>query len=138
MKVLLDTNIVLDYALERQPFLIQSNQIFLLIKQRKFEGYISASTFSDLYYIIRKDRGKDWALDFLNRLASFCQIATCDREVIEIALQANFKDFEDAIQYGAAVVNRLDGIVTRNERDFPVSDIQILTCDRLMETIAAL
>lgn len=77
----------------------------------------------------------EWTLDFLQRLASFCQIATCDREVVAIALKANFKYFEDAIQYGAAPVNGLEAIVTRNPQDFPVSDIQILTCNRLIQVV---
>ncbi|WP_204104695.1 MULTISPECIES: PIN domain-containing protein [Spirulina sp. CCY15215] len=136
MKILLDTNIILDYALERKPFFSLSEDVFEIIENQKIVGYVSASTISDLYYIIRKSKGKEWAIIFLSRLFNLCQIATCDRKVIELALQANFKDFEDAIQYGAAIVNGLDAIVTRNPQDFPVNDLQILTCDRLMQIIA--
>ncbi len=56
MKVLLDTNIIVDDALERQPYLQASEQVLLLVEQGQVEGYISASTFSDLYYIIPKGR----------------------------------------------------------------------------------
>lgn len=58
MKVLLDTNIIVDNALERQPFWETSEQVLLLVEQGQVEGYISASTFGDLYYIIRKARGR--------------------------------------------------------------------------------
>ena len=65
MKVLLDTNIIVDVALERQPYLEDSEQVLLLVEQQQVEGYISASTFSDLYYIIRRGRGREWTLEFL-------------------------------------------------------------------------
>ena len=66
MKILLDTNVIVDVAVARQPYFEASQQILLLVEQKQVEGYISASSFSDIYYIVRKARGKDWALDFLN------------------------------------------------------------------------
>ncbi|MBW4517096.1 MAG: PIN domain-containing protein [Timaviella obliquedivisa GSE-PSE-MK23-08B] len=133
MKVLLDTNIILDYALERPPFWQVSEQIFLLLEQ--FQGYVSASTFSDLYYIIRKQRGHNWTLTFLNRLVSVCQIALVDQTVILMALTVNFRDFEDAIQYSTAVINHLDAIVTRNAQDFAEAALPIMTPDSLIQEI---
>ena len=134
MKVLLDTNIVIDYALERQPFWQNSEQIFLLLQQGRIVGYISASTISDLYYIIRKQRGHIWTLNFLERLVKFCSVATVDHSVIAMALAANFKDFEDAIQYSTAVSSQIDAIVTRNISDFPnATQLQILTPLQLIQ-----
>ncbi len=121
MKVLLDTNIIVDDALEREPFWEASEQVLLLVEQRQVEGYVSASTFGDLYYIIRRGRGRDWTLNYLRRLITFCQVATVDQIAIAMALATNFRDFEDAIQYSTAVVNQLDAIVTRNPQDFPVT-----------------
>ena len=97
MKILLDTNVILDIAFERQPFYDESDRVFSFVEESRLEGYVSASTFSDLYYIIRKQRGREWTLRFLNRLASICEVATVDRSVISMALTANFSDFEDAI-----------------------------------------
>lgn len=135
MKVLLDTNIILDFALERQPFYSESEQIFVFAQHRQIEGYVSASTFGDLYYIIRKNKSRDWTLQFLNRLATFCQVATVDRAAITIALAANFRDFEDAIQYSTAVVNQLDSIITRNPEDFPVTTPRIMTPNQLIQEL---
>ena len=135
MKILLDTNIIIDNALEREPFWNASEQVLLLIEQGKIAGYISASTFSDLYYIIRKARGRDWTLSYLNQLITFCQIATVNQAVITTAFTTNFKDFEDAIQYSTAVVNQLDAIITRNPQDFPVVTPRILTPDQLIEEL---
>lgn len=133
MKVLLDTNIIVDDALEREPFWEASEQVLLLVEQRQVEGYVSASTLSDLYYIIRRGRGRDWTLNYLRRLITFCQVATVDQTAIAMALTANFRDFEDAIQYSCAVVNQLDAIVTRNPQDFPVTIPQILTPQQLIQ-----
>jgi predicted nucleic acid-binding protein len=135
VKVLLDTNIILDYALERSPFWQASEQIFLLLEQGQFQGYVSASTFSDPYYIIRKQRGHNWTLTFLNRLVSVCQIAMVDQTVILMALTVNFGDFEDAIQYSTAVINHLDAIVTRNPQDFAEAALPIMTPDSLIQEI---
>ncbi|MFL9451116.1 MULTISPECIES: type II toxin-antitoxin system VapC family toxin [Nostocales] len=82
MKVLLDTNIILDFALERYPFYNDSVQVLSFIYQKQIEGYISASTFSDLYYIIRKDKGRASALSLLHRIVTFCQVATVNQAVI--------------------------------------------------------
>ena len=67
MKVLLDTNIIVDDALEREPFLQASEQVLVLIEQEQVEGYVSASTFGDLYYIIRKVRGREWTVNYLRQ-----------------------------------------------------------------------
>ncbi|MEG3908942.1 PIN domain-containing protein [Microcoleus sp. w2-18bC1] len=135
MKLLIDTNIIVDVALEREPFFAESDRILTFVEEAQIQGYISASTFSDLYYIIRRDRCRDWTLDFLRQLATFCQVATVDNSVISMALTCNFKDFEDAIQYSTAVINRIDAIVTRNPRDFPVTTPRILTPNQLIQEL---
>ena len=107
----------------------------MLLKESLFgkqAGYISASTFSDLYYIIRKARGRVWTLNYLRQLVTFCQIATVDQDASAMALTANFSDFEDAIQYSTAVVNQLDVIVTRNSQ-VPVTIPRILTPQQLIQ-----
>lgn len=136
MKVLLDTNIIVDDALEREPFLEVSEQVLVLIEQGQVEGYVSASTFGDLYYIIRKVRGREWTVNYLRQLVTFCQVVTVDRATITMALTTNFRDFEDAIQYSCAVINQLDAIVTRNPQDFPVTTPRILTPNQLIQELS--
>ncbi len=133
MKILIDTNIIVDVALERQAYLEESEQVLFLVEQGRFQGYISASTFSDLYYIIRKQKGREWTMEFLQKLLTYCQIATVNDEAIRVALSANFADFEDAIQYGTAVVNQLEVIVTRNPQDFPVETPRIMTPRQVLQ-----
>lgn len=89
MKILLDTNIIVDDALEREPFLEASEQVLVLVEQGQLEGYISASTFSDLYYIIRRARGREWTLTYLRQLVNFCRVATVDSTAINMALNTS-------------------------------------------------
>lgn len=138
MKVLIDTNIIMDVALQRQPFFAASNQLFSLVQHQQFEGYVSASTFGDLYYLIRKEQGRDLALDFLRRLATICRIANVNEAAISMALTANFRDFEDAIQYSTAIINQLDAIVTRNPQDFTNVSLRILTPTQLIQELEIL
>ncbi|PSB12792.1 PIN domain nuclease [Pleurocapsa sp. CCALA 161] len=135
MKVLLDTNVILDFALERYPWFADSEQIIYFAEQKQILGYVSASTISDIYYIIRKSKSKELALEFLLNLSIFCQIAAVDSSVISMALNVNFKDFEDAIQYSTAMMNGLNIIVTRNPQDFPVSIPTILTPSQLIKEV---
>lgn len=136
MKVLLDTNIIVDVALDRQPYFRDSEGVLRLAEESRIEGYISASTLSDLYYIIRKGRGREWTLDFLQQLITFCSIATVDDAVIRMALGLDFRDFEDAIQYSVAVINHLEAIATRNPDDFTRVSLPIFTPDRLLQEFA--
>ncbi|PAX51242.1 type II toxin-antitoxin system VapC family toxin [Brunnivagina elsteri] len=135
MKVLLDTNIILDVALERQPFFDDSETILSFVEQGQIEGYICASSFGDLYYIIRKAKGRDLALEFLREIVTLCQPATVDRNTINMALSVNFRDFEDTIKYSTAVLNNFDAIITRNSRDFPVTTPRILTPQQLIQEL---
>jgi len=135
VKILLDTNIIVDDALEREPFLEASEQVLVLVEQGQLEGYISASTFSDLYYIIRRARGREWTLTYLRQLVNFCRVATVDSTAINMALNLNFRAFEDAIQYSTAALNHLDAIITRNPRDFPVATPRIITPEELIQEL---
>jgi len=132
VKILIDTNIIIDNALEREPFWNASEQVLSLIEKGTIAGYISASTFSDLYYIIRKARGRDWTLTYLKQLLTFFQIATVNQDAIIMAFTTNFQDFEDSIQYSTAVVNKLDAIITRNPQDFPIVTPRIITPEQLI------
>ncbi|MDB9412084.1 type II toxin-antitoxin system VapC family toxin [Microcystis aeruginosa] len=132
MKVLIDTNVIIDIALERQPYFTNSETVLAFVEQGQIEGYISASTISDLYYLIRKQKGRDLTIEFLQEILTFCQIATVNQDAIRMAFKTNFQDFEDSIQYSTALVNKLDAIITRNPQDFPIITPRIITPEQLI------
>ena len=97
-KVLLDTNIILDFILYREAFYQDAEVIFELSSNQEICSFISASSITDLFYIIKKQKDKDTAKRFLIDLTSFIQIANVDNIVIENALNSDLYDFEDAVQ----------------------------------------
>ena len=126
MKLLLDTNILLDIALKRQPFVVQAAHVLTIAQHRKFPLYMTASTITDLFYIIRKAKGKDVALAFIEDLLQYVDVAAVDKSVIMRALKLGLADFEDAVQVGAAEQAGIDIIITRNESDFENAAIRAL------------
>ncbi len=132
MKVLLDTNIVLDYILERQDFVENARQIFRLAYDKKIEAYFSANTITDIFYIVRKYKPKDEVLCFLQNLLSFVDVANVNKTVILKALNSNFPDFEDAVQNFSAINSDIKIIVTRNLKDFNDSHLKYLNQHNLL------
>lgn len=125
MKILIDTNVILDIVLERQPFVEQSAELLKTAQQDNIQLFLSATTITDLYYITRKAKSKQIALDFIGDLLQFIEIASVDKRVIIQALHSDMPDFEDAVQEGSAKNEGINVIVTRNEVDFKNSDLEI-------------
>lgn len=136
MKVLIDTNVIIDMAIQREPFAKASTQVMFLAQAGQFQGYVSASVISDLHYILRKHTGRAASLAFLRRLVTICDVAAVGKISIESALVSRFKDFEDAVQNQIAVANGIGTIVTRNVKDFRQSSLQIVTPDQLIEMLS--
>src|SRR6056297_1014587 len=116
--ILLDTNIILDIALKRQPFFESSSKIFLMMDQNILSSYVTATTITDIYYIALKEKSRNIAREFIINLVSIVDVLGVDQYVIHEALQRDMKDFEDAIQVSAADLRDIKIIVTRNPRDF--------------------
>lgn len=131
-RLLLDTNIILDIALKREPHFEFSSKIFELIDKKRIVGYISATTITDIYYIFRKVKGKDTAIEFVSNLIEIIDIVGVDKNIIIKALKSNLNDFEDAIQVSAAECNETEVVITRNKSDFLNSGLEILTPKELI------
>lgn len=118
MRVLIDTNIVLDFLQEREPFAENAARLFERIDNREIEGFIAATTITNIYYIVRRAAGVVVAQDAITQILSELNICAVDRDVLEQALALNFQDFEDAVQYVCALVHGVDVIVTRDATGF--------------------
>ncbi len=127
MKVLLDTNIVVDVLLKRELFFDEAVTLLELISKKNMKAFLSATTITDIYYLTKKNLGNLKAFEQLKDIANFYEIATVDKLVIKKALSAGFSDFEDAIQHEAAVASALDIIITRNKKDFRKSILPVYT-----------
>jgi len=91
----------------------------------RITAYITATTVTNVYYIARKEKGKNNALGFLRDILSFLEVANVNKSVVLDALDLNFNDFEDAIQESSAKNINIAIIITRNEKDFKQSKLTI-------------
>jgi predicted nucleic acid-binding protein len=135
VKILIDTNIVLDLLLEREPFVEKAILIFEQIEQGKLKGYIAATTITNIFYIIRKTESREVAIAAINRLLTGIQFCAVDRQTVETALSLGLKDFEDSIQLACATLSKLDGIVTRDRKDFVGSNLPIYSPTELLNQL---
>ena len=125
MKLLFDTNIVLDVLMDRKPFADSASALFAAAEDGTIIGYLCGTTLTTVYYIVSKSKGSGTAKEAIKKLLAIFQVAPVNRAVIELALTSKFKDFEDAVLYAAACHTGIDAIVTRNEEDFSKADIPI-------------
>jgi predicted nucleic acid-binding protein len=102
-------------------------KLFERIDDGEIEGFITATTITNIYYIIRKAAGSAVAIDAISQILIDLHICTVDRAVIEEAIALNFKDFEDAVQYSCATLYGLDAIVTRDSSGFVNSEIPVMS-----------
>lgn len=133
--VLLDTNVVLDFLTDREPFSENAAKIFSLSETRRIDAYISPLSFSDCYYILRKFASHDKVIKKLQQLLTIAEITSITKKTITTALNSGFNDFEDAIQnYSAIEWVKIDIILTRNIKDFRKSEIAVMTPDTYLKT----
>lgn len=132
MKVLIDTNIVLDLLLEREPFVETASDLFEQVERGSLKGYIAATSITNIFYIIRKAEGREVALAAIHRLLTGLQFCSVNRQIVKTALSLGLKDFEDGIQLACATLNQLDAVVTRNGKDFPDDNLSIYSPTELL------
>jgi predicted nucleic acid-binding protein len=125
--VLLDTNIIVDIALARMPYYDDAKIIFQAAQDKQIAIYMSASSITDVYYIISNKIGNVLATGFITNLIEILNIVTVSKETILAALALGWKDFEDAVQYSAGAAVTVSAIVTRNPKDYSGSEIPVLS-----------
>ena len=138
MNILIDTNVAIDILIEREPFFKNSQRILLAAEQKYINGFISASSITDIYYITYKFyKSKATANELLREhLIGAVNIAAVDGDIIIEALDLNWSDFEDSVQYITGESISADYIVTRNPEDFKNAKINIITPEELLDIIA--
>ena len=133
--VFIDTDIILDLFSKRMLFYVHAALLFNLIDAGKLRGYVSSLIFSNLFYILRKEKSRKQAISILNKLKILVTVLPVDGKIIQLALSSGFNDFEDAIQYYTAKQHKIDFIITRNIKDYKLSDIQAITAAEFIKII---
>ncbi len=135
MRVLLDTNVVLDFLLDREPFAEAVTAVWEANRQGQVVTYVSAITPVNVFYIARKLQGAEEARQIVTGLLAECQIAVIDTKVLQDALTLPLKDFEDAVQHASAAHSQLDAIVTCDPRDYATSSLPVFSPAALLKML---
>ena len=128
MRILVDTNVLIDVVTRREPFLADSIKIFELCQEKVIVGAIAAHSISNMSYILRKDFSRDKLREiFLNIFEIFRVEAIDFSKLLATVADETFSDFEDCLQVQCAKSFRADYIITRNVKDFAASEIPAVT-----------
>jgi predicted nucleic acid-binding protein len=135
-RVLLDTNVVLDVLLDRQPHVEGSAAVWAAVEEGSSEGLLAAHAVTTIHYLIQKELGAAKAKRTLSAILKVFGVATVNEEVILHALDLPLSDFEDAVTAAAARLAGCDYIVTRDPKGFRGSPIQLLTPEAAVPLLA--
>jgi predicted nucleic acid-binding protein len=126
MKILLDTNIILDLLLQRKPFCDDAKVIFEMCESNKISGYLCATTITTIYYLISKNQDKLKSDEIIENLLQLFNIADVNKNILLQSLKNNGKDFEDSVIYTSAEYFDIDVIITRDKKGFKQSNVKAI------------
>jgi predicted nucleic acid-binding protein len=132
-KIFLDTNIVLDLLGKREPFFDAIAKIATLAEMGNLTLVVSALSYSTANYVLEKTEQHDKVISNLRKFNAISTISDLNNDVVEKALNSDFKDFEDALQYFCALQSNCEVILTRNSKDFKLSTIPTMTADEFFD-----
>lgn len=137
MKILVDTNVIIDALTSREPFREDAEQIFMLAANRIEDMYITASSATDIYYLVRKYlHSTEQAKNVMSKLYELFYILDVTANDCKDALLTEMSDYEDAVISCCAACNRIDYIVTRNIKDYERSKVQAILPEQLLKMIS--
>ena len=126
-KVFVDTDIIYDLLGKRDPFYLAAAQLFTWADEGKIQIFISALSLANLHYLISKQRSEEEAKEILRKFKVLVHVAPLNDKIIDLALNSEFSDFEDAIQYYSALQSETEVLLTRNLKDYRKAQITVLT-----------
>ena len=137
MDLLIDSNVILDYILEREPFFNMAEKVLNLSdNHNNITLNVSASAVTDINYIAYRNlKNQDLVYNLVKKVLSMVKIAAVSEKEIIDAINLNWKDFEDAVQYSVAASNDFDGIVTRNMQGFDNDAVKIFTPEEICQYV---
>ena len=134
MVILIDTNIIMDVILKREPFFEASYAIHQKCQNKEIDGYLAAHTITNFFYSTRKEISTDERRGIVSNLLKIFKVVPLDEEKFSAAVQNyEFKDFEDCLQLECAKAINADYIITRDKNDFKLSEIPAINPAELCE-----
>ncbi len=135
-RILIDTDVILDFFFDRKPFSEFAAVLLSLCEQNKLKGFVTPVIFSNVYYLLRQTAKHEKVIKKLSQLLTITDILLMDKGVVIHALNSGYKDFEDALQHSSCSNDgTIDAIITRNIKDFKLSEIAVLTPENFLATL---
>lgn len=133
MRVLLDTNVILDLFLDRAPFADAAATLWLAHEREQLSVYVAAITPVNLFYIAPKLRDEKKAREAVVESLATLNVCAIDQGMLKSALPLPFRDYEDAVQHAAAKAAGVEAIITRNVKDYSAATLQIFTPEEFIQ-----
>jgi predicted nucleic acid-binding protein len=134
MKILIDTNVLIDYLSGREPYFTLADEIIKLCRDKKIVGYMAAHSVPNMFFILRKEYTGEERRTMIKSLFDMLSVSGIDEKTLLPALdRENFKDFEDCLQDECAVAVFADYVVTRNVKDFINGKVTALTPEDFLQ-----
>jgi len=135
-KILLDTDVILDFFFDRSPFAENASKILTYCENKKISGYVTPVILSNIYYLLRKTATHQQVIAHLKMLLTILEIASVNKSVVLKAIHSDFNDFEDALQnFTAENEKGIRIIVTRNFKDYKTSKLSVMTPELYLNSI---
>jgi predicted nucleic acid-binding protein len=126
-KIFVDTDIIYDMLAKRELHYQAAARLFTLSDGGKIQIFISALTVANIHYLISKQLSSNEAKQIIRKFKLLVNIVPINEKIIDLALNSDFKDFEDAIQYYCALENDIELLLTRNLKDYKQAQISVMT-----------
>jgi len=135
LRALIDTNVLIDLLAAREPFAAEAAAVWTSVENRRITGLVSADEVTTVFYVLQRIRDMTFARRGVQMVIKLFEIVPVDRDTLVQAAESPIADFEDAVQYYAALAAGADCIVTRDAKGFKQADLRVLSPARLLDQI---
>jgi predicted nucleic acid-binding protein len=128
MKLFIDSDVLLDFFFDRQPFSVHSRELLNLCEKGTVQGVVTPLVLSNVHYLLRQKNNNETAMKCIQYLVDQLEVISMNKNTVLAGLHSGFKDFEDSLQYGAVINDStVSGIITRNVKDYKKSRVAVHT-----------
>lgn len=136
--VLIDTDVILDFFFDREPYAEFATDILNLCEENKLKGFTTPVIICNVYYLLRKMAKHEIVIEKIKQLLTIIDIVKINKEIVLDSLNSDFKDFEDALQNYSAVKNgKISIVLTRNIKDYKKSELAVMTPETYLKGTAS-
>jgi len=135
-RILIDTDVILDLFFDREPFSENAAKVLSLCEKKAVIGFVTPVIISNVYYLLSQKAKQEKVIEKLKILVTILEVLVIDKNTITVALNSEFKDFEDALQnYSAELNGEIDMIITRNTKDYKKSKLGIINPENFLKLV---